>query len=65
MKFRKILAAVAAAAVVVSTMAVNAFALSTKNYIKDGCLYINADKESDPNWAADAGADCTSIYGVV
>ena len=64
MKFGKILAAFAAAAVAVSAMAVNSFALSTKNYLKDGTVFINADKPEDPTWAKDAGVAQTDVYGV-
>lgn len=64
MKLKKILAAAAAAAVAVSTMAVSTFALSTKDYLKDGTVFINADKPEDPTWAIDAGIDQTEVYGV-
>jgi chemotaxis protein histidine kinase CheA len=39
-------------------------ALSTKDYLKDGTVYINADKPSDPTWAIDAGVAQTDVYGV-
>ena len=64
MKIKKILAAVAAAAVAISAMAVNTFALTAENYLKDGTVYINADKAEDPTWAIDAGVDQTTVYGV-
>lgn len=64
MNFKKIVAAVAAAAVAVSTLAISTFALGTDGYVKDGTLYINADKPEDPTWAADAGVALTDVYGV-
>lgn len=64
MKLKKILAAVAATAVAVSAMAVNTFALAATNYLKDGYVYINADKPEDPNWSVDSGVAVTDVYGV-
>lgn len=63
MKLRKILAAVAAAAVAVSTMAVNAFAIDKGDYFADGTLYLVAD-DGKPQWAVDNNVDITTIYGV-
>lgn len=64
MKIKKILAAVAAAAVAISAMTVNALALSTKDYLKDNTVFLAADKEGDPTWAKDAGVALTDVYGV-
>lgn len=64
MKFGKIVSAFVAAAVAASAMAVSAFALTTENYLKDGVVYINADKPEDPTWAIDAGIAQTEVYGV-
>ncbi len=64
MKLKKILAAVAATAVAVSAMAVNTFALAATDYLKDGVVYINADKPEDPKWSVDAGVAQTDVYGV-
>ncbi|MBQ7980069.1 MAG: hypothetical protein IJ305_00510, partial [Oscillospiraceae bacterium] len=72
MNMKKILAAVAAAAVAVSMTAVNAFAavgsVDTTNYMKEGdangTVYIRADKEGDPNWTADTGVALADVYGV-
>lgn len=63
MKLKKILAAVAAAAVAVSTMAVNAFAIDKGDYFADGTLYLVAD-DGKPQWAIDNNVDITTIYGV-
>lgn len=63
MKLKKILAAVAAAAVAVSTMAVNAFAIDKGDYFADGTLYLVAD-DGKPQWAVDNNVDITTIYGV-
>ena len=59
MNFKKIVATLAAAALSVSAMA-----LSTKDYLKDGVVYVNADKPEDPTWAIDAGVAQTDVYGV-
>ncbi len=64
MKLKKILAAVAATAVAVSAMAINTFALAATDYLKDGVVYINADKPEDPKWSVDAGVAQTDVYGV-
>ena len=69
MKIKKIIAAVAAAAVAASMVAVNAFAmLDTTNYMKEGdangTVFVLADKEADPNWSADTGIAVTDVYGV-
>lgn len=63
MKLKKILAAVAAAAVAVSTMAVNAIAIDKGDYFADGTLYLVAD-DGKPQWAVDNNVDITTIYGV-
>ncbi len=64
MNFKKIVATFAAAALSVSALSVSAMALSTKDYLKDGVVYINADKPEDPTWAIDAGVAQTDVYGV-
>ena len=64
MNFKKIIATFAAAAISVSALSVSALALSTKDYLKDGVVFINADKPEDPTWAIDAGVAQTDIYGV-
>ena len=64
MNFKKIIATFAAAAISVSALSVSALALSTKDYLKDGVVYINADKPEDPTWAIDAGVAQTDVYGV-
>ena len=64
MNFKKIVATFAAAALSVSALSVSAMALSTKVYLKDGVVYINADKPEDPTWAIDAGVAQTDVYGV-
>lgn len=66
MKLKKILAAVAAAAVAVSTMAVNAFAIDKGTYLVDDgntYLYLVAD-DGKPQWAVDNNVDVTTIYGI-
>lgn len=63
MKLKKILAAVAATAVAVSTMAVNAIAIDKGDYFADGTLYLVAD-DGKPQWAVDNNVDITTIYGV-
>ena len=67
MKLKKILAAVAAAAVAVSTMAVNAFAIDKGTYLVDDSgntfLYLVAD-DGKPQWAVDNSVTVTDIYGV-
>lgn len=68
MKMKKTLAAVAAAAfLAVSISAVNVGAIDLKYYKADNnnTVYVNADKEADPNWSADYQADITSVYGVI
>lgn len=68
MKMKKTLAAVAAAAfLAVSISAVNVGAIDLKYYKADSnnTVYVNADKEADPNWSADYQADITSVYGVI
>ena len=64
MNFKKIVATLAAAALSVSALSVSAMALSTKDYLKDGVVYVNADKPEDPTWAIDAGVAQTDVYGV-
>ena len=64
MNFKKIIATLAAAALSVSALSVSAMALSTKDYLKDGVVYVNADKPEDPTWAIDAGVAQTDVYGV-
>ena len=64
MNFKKIVATLAAAALSVSALSVSAMALSTKDYLKDGTVFINADKPEDPTWAIDAGVAQTDVYGV-
>lgn len=64
MNFKKIVATFVAAALSVSALSVSAMALSTKDYLKDGVVYINADKPEDPTWAIDAGVAQTDVYGV-
>lgn len=64
MNFKKIVAILAAAALSVSALSVSAMALSTKDYLKDGVVYVNADKPEDPTWAIDAGVAQTDVYGV-
>ena len=67
MKLKKILAAVAAAAVAVSTMAVNAFAVDKGTYVADDgsntFFYLVAD-DGKPQYAVDNNVDVTTIYGV-
>ena len=68
MKMKKTLAAVAAAAFfAVSISAVNVGAIDLKYYKADSnnTVFVNADKEADPNWSADYQADITSVYGVI
>ena len=64
MKISKIFAGLAAAAVAASVMALSAFAVPATDYVKDGTVFINADKEDDPNWTADSGVAITDVYGV-
>lgn len=67
MKLKKILAAVAAAAVAVSTMAVNAFAIDKGTYLAEDAglntVFLVAD-DGKPQWAVDNNVDVTTIYGV-
>ena len=67
MKLKKILAAVAAAAVAVSTMAVNAFAVDKGTYVADDgsntFFYLVAD-DGKPQYAVDNNVDVTTVYGV-
>ena len=67
MKLKKIFAAVAATAVAISAMAVNAFALATTDYVEisegKGTIFLVAD-DGKPQWAVDAGVDVTTVYGV-
>lgn len=68
MKIKKTLAAIAAAAMLTASIsAVNASAIDLKYYKNDNnnTVFVNADKENDPNWSADYQADITSVYGVV
>lgn len=60
MKLKKIIAAVAAAAVAVSTMAINAFAYKVS---EDGGNYFAYVKGTE-GWSNDTGRPVTDVYGV-
>lgn len=68
MKMKKSLAAIAAAAFLTASIsAVNVNAIDMKYYQEgnNNTVFVNADKEEDPNWSADYQADITTVYGVI
>lgn len=66
MNFKKILATAAAAALAVSAMAVNAFALTTETHRNDAVLYVVSEKpeEEKPSWITNSGYTIADVYGV-
>ena len=66
MKMRKSIAAIAAATLLTASIAaVNVGAIDMKYYREDdnNTIFVNANKEEDPNWSADYKADITTVYG--
>lgn len=66
MNFKKIIATAAAAALAVSAMAVNAFALTTETHRNDATLYLVSEKpeEEKPSWITNSGYTIADVYGV-
>ncbi|MGN0599249.1 MAG: hypothetical protein ACI4JK_05080 [Oscillospiraceae bacterium] len=66
MNFKKIIATVAAAALAVSAMAVNTFALTTETHRIDATMYIVSEKpdQEKPSWITNSGYTIADVYGV-
>ena len=66
MNFKKIIATVAAAALAVSAMAVNTFALTTETHRIDSTLYVVSEKPDTekPSWITNSGYTISDVYGV-